>query len=155
MGMYDNFFCEYDLPEEFYDILVGNERMLNHSFKGEMYQTKSMESVLDTYKLDDKGILYVRKDSEYIQTCFSGLINFYTSIDDEVERIEKDLKNNEEVDRFDGFKIYSWWWIEFNTLIDHGKCSWIEVQEVKRQHAKKGQELMRYYLQEEVKNERT
>ncbi len=159
MGIYDNFYCEYPLPEDFYNILTGNEKMLKHPFNLEMYQTKSMDvlgGTLSTYKLKENGSLYALMDSQYVKSAFSGLITFYTSIDDEVERVEKDLKKNSDiVDRFDGYKISSWWWIEFNALIDRGTCSWIEVQEVKKHQAEKGQELMRYYIQEEVENERT
>ena len=114
-------------------ILSNSDKDYKFNFYEETYQTKSISGgSLDTYKLDDNGQLYVYDPPQYVKSIYSGLINFYTLIYNETEEIEG------------GFKVLSSLWIEFNTLIDRGKSSWIEVENLKYNVAEKGREKIIY-----------
>ena len=133
MGVFDHFHCQMKLPEEFYMFIKDNPRFYEFNFYEETYHTKSISGgSLDTYKLDDNGQLYVYDPPQYVKSIYSGLINIYTLIYNETEEIEG------------GFKVLSSLWIEFNTLIDRGKSSWIEVENLKYNVAEKGREKIIY-----------
>lgn len=76
--MFDNVRCEYPLPDGLVPI-------------DQDFQTKSMDSVLDTYIITEKGALYVyewsityntKKEQQPQFLSYTGNMNFYTSVGD-------------------------------------------------------------------------
>ena len=110
MGMFDNIRCEMDFP------VAGIGKRVTIYFKDLLYQTKDLDQLLEYYRIDQRGGLC--KDDKLVQ--HTGLVNFYTHIDNNIKRIDADK-----------FEILSDWWVEFKANFVDGVCGEIETVEIK------------------------
>lgn len=69
MGMYDTVLCQRVLPDGF-----------DGTKKGVDFQTKSLDKLLDLYKITDRGRLVKLRDHDELDMNHHGDIRFYTYI---------------------------------------------------------------------------
>lgn len=142
MGMFDSLIVKKKLP------LTKELKALDVNWEKEVFQTKDLENLLDTYEItksgklkhlwqerewkdDDsaflKGYLDVVKE-EWRNVDFHGTINFYTSLSDD-EKYHWDFLGEpeqltwEEIDEIEGND----WWIEFEAYFTKGKLDEIKL----------------------------
>lgn len=98
MGMFDTIRCEYPLRDK--------------QFQKESFQTKSLECLLDEYKITKRGRLVLvgsgrrNKSDQIVDTEHHGDIRFYTSVGE----------------RDDG----SYEWVEYEARFTEGTVKWIK-----------------------------
>ena len=87
-------------------------------YSKEVFQTKSLDKLLEYYRVTPNGEMLRMVNDEYIRWPYSGLLNFYTTVEDEVELIERhELLMT---------AVRSYYWIEFESLFSKGELLWTE-----------------------------
>ena len=94
--------------------------MVTVDYNKEVFQTKSLDKLLEYYRVTPHGEMLRMVDDEYIQWPYSGLLNFYTTVDDEIELVE-----NDELEMM-LTAVKSYYWIEFESLFSKGELLWTE-----------------------------
>jgi hypothetical protein len=136
MGMFDTIFVKKKLP------LTKELKALNIEWAKEPFQTKDLESLMETYEItksgklrylwqervwkdDDsaflKGYMDVVKE-EWREIDFHGTINFYTSYCDNDSYNWDFINDDPEQMTWDDIEIIQGydWWIEFEAYFTHG-----------------------------------
>jgi hypothetical protein len=142
MGMFDSLIVKKKLP------LTKELKALDVNWEKEVFQTKDLENLLDTYEITKSGKLkhlwqereWVKEEDgffggylnvvreEWREVDFHGTINFYTSLSDD-ERYHWDFLGEpeqltwEEIDKIEGYD----WWIEFEAYFTKGKLDEIKL----------------------------
>jgi|TARA_Y100000310_G_scaffold169479_1_gene169526 hypothetical protein len=119
MGMFDYVYYIKELPKEFPDLENENETfVVTIDYSKEVFQTKSLDKLLEYYRVTPNGEMLRMVNDEYIRWPYSGLLNFYTTVEDEVELIERhELLMT---------AVRSYYWIEFESLFSKGELLWTE-----------------------------
>jgi hypothetical protein len=146
MGMFDNIFVKKKLP------LTKELKALNIKWEEEPFQTKDLESLMETYEItksgklrylwqervwkdDDnaflKGYMDVVKE-EWRDVDFHGTINFYTSYCDNNNYGWDYINDDPEQITWDDIELIQGydWWIEFEAYFTKGKLDSIKLIKV-------------------------
>ena len=123
MGLFDYVYYIKELPDQFPDLENENETfVVTVDYNKEVFQTKSLDKLLEYYRVTPHGEMLRMVDDEYIQWPYSGLLNFYTTVDDEIELVE-----NDELEMM-LTAVKSYYWIEFESLFSKGELLWTEAK---------------------------
>ncbi len=146
MGMFDTIFVKKKLP------LTKELKALNVKWEEEPFQTKDLESLMETYEItktgklnylwqervwkdDDgaflKGYMDVAKE-EWRKVDFHGTINFYTSYCDNDGYNWDWVSDDPEQMTWDDIELIQGydWWIEFEAYFTHGNLDEIKLIKV-------------------------
>ena len=86
MGLFDYVYYIKELPDQFPDLENENETfVVTVDYNKEVFQTKSLDKLLEYYRVTPYGEMLRMVHDEYIRWPYSGLLNFYTTVDDEIE----------------------------------------------------------------------
>jgi hypothetical protein len=143
MGMFDNLIVKKKLP------LTKELKALNIDWENEVFQTKDLENLLDTYEITKSGKLkhlwqereWVKEEGgffggylnvtreEWRDADFHGTINFYTAHTDN-DRYNWDfISDDPEQMTWDDIELIvgNDWWFEFEAYFTKGKLDEIKL----------------------------
>ena len=130
MGMFDYLYYIKELRDRFPDLEKENETfVVTIDYTKEIFQTKSLDKLLEYYRVTPNGEMLRLVDDEYIRWPYSGLLNFYTTVDDEIELVE-----NDELEMM-LTAVKSYYWIEFESLFSKGELLWTEPKIIEYREA--------------------
>jgi hypothetical protein len=143
MGMFDNLIVKKKLP------LTKELKALNIDWENEVFQTKDLENLLDTYEITKSGKLkhlwqereWVKEEDgffggylnvvreEWRDVDFHGTINFYTSYCDNDSYNWDFISDDPEQMTWDDIELIvgNDWWFEFEAYFTKGKLDEIKL----------------------------